>query len=87
MRTFLRTSFVSALLCPQRLANFLILQPLREKENVELAIDAFAVFKQEFVRAGNHEPLQSPRLVISGLHPYPTSSFLPHQRLPYPLSI
>ncbi|KAH9996682.1 mannosyltransferase [Russula compacta] len=45
---------------------FLSLNRFEKKKNVALAIDAFALFKREFVKAGKHEPLQSPRLVIGG---------------------
>ena len=51
---------------PRDRPTFLSLNRFEKKKNVALAIDAFALFKQEFVKAGNHEPLQSPRLVIGG---------------------
>jgi alpha-1,3/alpha-1,6-mannosyltransferase len=45
---------------------FLSLNRFEKKKNVALAIDAFALFKQELTKAGNRVPLQNSRLVIGG---------------------
>jgi alpha-1,3/alpha-1,6-mannosyltransferase len=49
-------------------ATFLSLNRFEKKKNVPLAIDAFALFKQELTKAkaGNRVPLQNSRLVIGG---------------------
>ena len=45
---------------------FLSLNRFEKKKNVGLAIDAFALFKQRLLKAGNHGPLRNSRLVIGG---------------------
>jgi len=46
--------------------SFLSLNRFEKKKNVALAIDAFAVFKQESAKTGKDVPIPSPRLVIGG---------------------
>lgn len=45
---------------------FLSLNRFEKKKNVALAIDAFALFKQELTKAGNRVSLQNSRLIIGG---------------------
>jgi alpha-1,3/alpha-1,6-mannosyltransferase len=45
---------------------FLSLNRFEKKKNVALAIDAFALFKQGLMEAGNRDDRPSPRLVIGG---------------------
>jgi alpha-1,3/alpha-1,6-mannosyltransferase len=45
---------------------FLSLNRFEKKKNVALAIDAFALFKQALMKAGNRERLRNSRLVIGG---------------------
>jgi alpha-1,3/alpha-1,6-mannosyltransferase len=51
---------------PRTRTTFLSLNRFEKKKNVALAIDAFALFKEELMRIGHRALLTSPRLVIVG---------------------
>ena len=51
---------------PRDRPTFLSLNRFEKKKNIGLAIDAFALFRQELTKAGNRVPMQNSRLVIGG---------------------